>query len=160
MTEQWGIFELVFSQPTTVAFGVGKGAYLIDSFWDGDGREVVRFMPPTQGVWEWVTEDGSQQGKLTVGPPSLGNHGPVRVHNTFHFAYADGTPMARRIGKSGRPAMSGTTRAPRSRPRHSRRWETRRSIRSASASSPSTTSTTKTSPISTPSRGRRPRPGT
>jgi hypothetical protein len=25
--------------------------------------------------------------------PSKGNHGPVRVHNTYHFAYADGTPF-------------------------------------------------------------------
>ena len=29
--------------------------------------------------------------------PSAGNHGPVRVANTFHFAYADGTPY-RQIG--------------------------------------------------------------
>ncbi len=26
-------------------------------------------------------------------PPRAGNHGPVRVHNTFHFAYVDGTPF-------------------------------------------------------------------
>ena len=31
-------------------------------------------------------------GGFTVVPPGKGNHGPVRVHNTYHFAYADGTP--------------------------------------------------------------------
>jgi hypothetical protein len=33
-----------------------------------------------------------KQGKLTATAPSPGNHGPVHVHETFHFAYADGSP--------------------------------------------------------------------
>lgn len=92
MTEQWGISELVFTNPTTVEFSQGTQRLTIGSFWDGDGREIVRFMPPTQGVWSWVADNNNEFGELVVGPPSPGNHGPVRVHNTFHFAYADGTP--------------------------------------------------------------------
>lgn len=32
------------------------------------------------------------EGGFTVTAPSKGNHGPVRVANTYHFAYEDGTP--------------------------------------------------------------------
>ena len=31
-------------------------------------------------------------GEFTVTRPPPQNHGPVRVANTYHFAYADGTP--------------------------------------------------------------------
>ena len=37
-------------------------------------------------------ELNDRTGELAVHPPSPGNHGPVRVANTYHFAYADGTP--------------------------------------------------------------------
>lgn len=36
--------------------------------------------------------DYTDRGVFTVTPAKPGNHGPVRVKNTFHFAYADGTP--------------------------------------------------------------------
>jgi len=62
----------------------------------------VRFMPDKAG--EWRLRDTQQplavdghSGVFTAVPPSPGNHGPVRVHNTYHFAYADGTPY-RQIG--------------------------------------------------------------
>ena len=38
-------------------------------------------------------ELNGQSGEFDVTPPSAQNHGPVRVHNTYHFAYADGTPF-------------------------------------------------------------------
>src|SRR5699024_230025 len=31
-------------------------------------------------------------GSFTVTPAGEGNHGPVRVAETYHFAYEDGTP--------------------------------------------------------------------
>ena len=57
----------------------------------------VRFSPGTSGVWKYETTSSASElnlrtGEFTVTMPSADNHGPVRVTNTFHFAYADGTP--------------------------------------------------------------------
>jgi len=54
-------------------------------------------MPDKQGEWHYVTTSSRAElkdktGAFTVTKPSPGNHGPVRVANTYHFAYADGTP--------------------------------------------------------------------
>ena len=55
-------------------------------------------MPDSKGEWSFKTRsktaalDG-RTGVLTAVAPSAGNHGPVRVRNKFHFAYADGTPF-------------------------------------------------------------------
>jgi len=70
----------------------------VDGFYDGDGLYRVRFMPDTPGDWRyhtrsnWAGLDG-QSGTFTCVAPSPGNHGSVRVSNTYHFAYADGTPF-------------------------------------------------------------------
>jgi len=48
-------------------------------------------MPDTQGEWTYLASTG-ESGVFHVTPPSPTNHGPVRVSNTFHFSYADGTP--------------------------------------------------------------------
>src|SRR5262249_38604280 len=66
-------------------------------FYDGDGVYKVRFMPGRAGEWRYETHSTApgRTGKarsLTGPPAGAGNHGPVRVHNTYHFAYADGTP--------------------------------------------------------------------
>jgi hypothetical protein len=55
-------------------------------------------MPEVQGHWRYETKANrweltNKTGEFTVTPPGKGNHGPVRVHNTYHFAYADGTPF-------------------------------------------------------------------
>ena len=57
----------------------------------------MRFSPEKQGAWQYETLSGTpglngKTGEFTVTKPSTSNHGPVRVANTFHFAYADGTP--------------------------------------------------------------------
>lgn len=61
-------------------------------------------MPDEEGDWRYeVTGDFSSSadadshsslpaGTLQCTPPSEGNHGPVRVLDERHFAYADGTP--------------------------------------------------------------------
>lgn len=69
----------------------------VDGFYDGDGRYVVRFMPDTLGEWQFTTRSSVPEldkldGAFTCVPPSAGNHGPVSVEQTYHFAYADGTP--------------------------------------------------------------------
>ncbi len=68
----------------------------VDGFYDGDGIYRVRFMPSYSGVYQ-VLISGSfssreYRGSFTAAEPSEGNHGPVRVANTYHFAYEDGTP--------------------------------------------------------------------
>jgi hypothetical protein len=71
-------------------------------FYDGGGTYRVRFMPDAAGAWTFVTRSNKAEldgkaGRVTCVEPSPGNHGPVRVANAYHFAYADGTPY-RQIG--------------------------------------------------------------
>ncbi len=52
-------------------------------------------MPSAEGVYAFrITASfpvPQPEGTFTVTPAGEGNHGPVRVRNTFHFAYEDGT---------------------------------------------------------------------
>ena len=65
-------------------------------FYDGQGVYKVRFMPSFQGEYTYETSgsfpEAATSGTFTVTPAKGGNHGPVRVANTYHFAYEDGTP--------------------------------------------------------------------
>ena len=106
--EQWGMFEVSFTGPTNgdpfldVQFSArfSDEATNIDvtGFYDGGGMYRVRFMPDKQGRWSYTTRSNRAEldgktGAFTVTAPMAGNHGPVRVTNTYHFAYADGTPF-------------------------------------------------------------------
>jgi len=106
-TERWNIFELTLDGPTEgnpfldVTFGA-KFAYKhrvvdVDGFYDGAGAYKVRFMPDTEGEWMVTTRSNvaaldGVTGAFTCTPASEGNHGPLRVRDTFHFVYEDGTP--------------------------------------------------------------------
>ena len=68
-----------------------------EGFYDGDGVYRVRCMPTELGTWTYRTKSNraelnNKTGSFTCVQPSFGNHGPIRVRNTYHFAYADGTP--------------------------------------------------------------------
>lgn len=67
----------------------------VSGFYDGDGVYTVRFMPSFVEEYSFRIEGtfSSEQfeGSFEVIPPSVENHGPVRVANTYHFAYEDGT---------------------------------------------------------------------
>jgi hypothetical protein len=106
-TERWGIFELTLPGPAngnpfvdvqlTATFEHGDVQRVVSGFYDGGGIYRVRFMPDTIGDWNYATQSNVPQlhdkrGQFKVTAESENNHGPVRVHNTFHFAYADGTP--------------------------------------------------------------------
>ncbi len=106
--EQWGVFEIALNGPTngnpfldaqfSARFTQGGSTIAVNGFYDGDGIYRVRFMPEKQGEGHYVTESSSAEldgktGDFTVTQPSPDNHGPVRVANTFHFAYADGKPF-------------------------------------------------------------------
>jgi len=104
--ERWDIFEATLDGPAggnpfiEVTFGA-RFAYNhriidVDGFYDGDRTYRVRFMPDTVGAWTYTTRSNvatldGQTGAFECTPASPGNHGPVRVRNTYHFAYADGT---------------------------------------------------------------------
>jgi len=105
--EQWGVFEIALKGPTdgnpfldvrfAARFAQGYDSIEVSGFYDGDGMYRVRFMPVRQGVWKYTTISSASElhektGEFTVTKASAQNHGPVRVTNTFHFAYADGTP--------------------------------------------------------------------
>jgi len=105
--ERWGIFELSLHGPvsgnpfldvTLSAEFAHRGRVLCpEGFYDGEGVYRIRFMPDELGVWTYTTRSNCPAldgitGELTCIEPSPGNHGPVGVWNTFHFAYADGTP--------------------------------------------------------------------
>jgi hypothetical protein len=107
-TERWGVFELTLRGPSSgnpfvdvqlsASFEQGKVKRKVSGFYDGDGTYRVRFMPESIGEWRYTTESNipelnGKSGQFEVTAPSKNNHGPVRVHNTFHFAYADGTPF-------------------------------------------------------------------
>ncbi|HYT58682.1 MAG TPA: DUF5060 domain-containing protein [Haliangiales bacterium] len=106
--EQWDVFELTLRGPTNgnpfldirfaARFGQDYDSVEAPGFYDGEGIYRVRFMPPQQGIWKYITvstapELNEKKGEFTVTKPSAHNHGPVRVVNTFHFAYADGKPF-------------------------------------------------------------------
>lgn len=106
--ERWGLFEAEFAGPSggnpyldvqfDAVFKVKEREVRVPGFYDGDGIYRLRFMPETEGDWTFETrsqtpELDGQTGAFSCTAPSKGNHGPVRVRNQFHFAYADGTPF-------------------------------------------------------------------
>jgi hypothetical protein len=105
--EQWDIFEIALKGPAdgnpfadvtvSARFTNGDVSKEVAGFYDGEGMYRIRFMPEGTGQWRYDTKSNraeldARTGTLNVVKPSPKNHGPVRVANTFHFAYADGTP--------------------------------------------------------------------
>jgi hypothetical protein len=103
--EQWSRFEIVIDGPAhgnpfvdvelRASFESDGQSASVPGFYDGDGVYRIRFMPPTAGTWTWVTASNARSlhglsGEVTVAAST--RKGPVRVAETFHFAYADGTP--------------------------------------------------------------------
>jgi hypothetical protein len=106
--EQWGVQELTLRSSRTYdnpfsdvsiqgRFQSQDKEITVDGFYGGDRTWKIRFMPETSGKWTFTTVStdpdlGGKSGSFDVDRPGPGNHGPVVVHNTYHFAYADGTP--------------------------------------------------------------------
>jgi len=104
----WEVFELVLAGPSegnpyvdvtlTAIFQSGHREIAVDGFYDGVGTYKIRFMPDAQGEWSYRTASNAKalaarEGSFKAIAPLSGAHGPVRVANTHHFAYADGTPF-------------------------------------------------------------------
>ena len=69
----------------------------VDGFYDGEGVYKVRFMPSFVETYTFEVTGSAVDGEVLSGefevtPAGEGNHGPIRVANTYHFAYEDGTP--------------------------------------------------------------------
>ena len=105
--EQWGFFEAELEGPVegnpyldvelSARFVCGERTVAAEGFYDGGGVYRIRLMPEVQGDWRFTTSSNAPQlngctGSFTCVAPSAGNHGPVRIANDRHFAYADGTP--------------------------------------------------------------------
>lgn len=105
--EQWGLLEVSLPGPSegnpfvdvqlSARFTHGDNEQVVTGFYDGGGTYRIRFMPGEAGRWGYKTQSNvaslnGKTGHFEVGKPTKNNHGPVRVHNTYHFAYADGTP--------------------------------------------------------------------
>ena len=105
--EKWKVFELVLQGPSTgnpfmdvdlsAVFQQAEKTFFVEGFYDGSGVYKIRFMPPSEGEWAYVTTSNSitlneKRGGLIATPPRADNHGPVQVSETFSFAYADGKP--------------------------------------------------------------------
>ncbi|WP_337060850.1 DUF5605 domain-containing protein [Kineococcus sp. G2] len=103
--EVWQRFEVELRGPshgnpytdvelTARFFGPGGTSYDVLGFYDGDGRYLIRFLPPSAGPWRFETTSNARsldgiQGQLQVHPGS--GRGPVRVADQHHFRYADGS---------------------------------------------------------------------
>jgi len=106
--ERWSVFEVELHGPahgnpfTDVTLEAeficnGEKRHNTLGFYDGDGIYRIRYMPDTEGIWTFQTTSNARslagiEGEFTCVSPSKENHGPVRVKNTFHFSYEDGTP--------------------------------------------------------------------
>lgn len=101
--EQWATMELRLDGPrhgnpdTDVELGAtfssGDTMLEVGGFHDGDGVQVIRFLPPEPGRWEWTTHSNARSldgisGCVDVAASE--RRGPVRVAEDFHFAHAGG----------------------------------------------------------------------
>lgn len=106
LVEQWGLFEIELPGPQdgnpfldvelSGQFQCGDTTLESAGFYDGNGRYKIRCMPTQIGAWTYTTQSSTaeldgQTGAFNCVAPSEKNHGPVSLHNQFHFAYADGT---------------------------------------------------------------------
>jgi hypothetical protein len=105
---KWDVFELSLAGPShgnpftevsleAVFTGSEGQTVRVTGFYDGNGSYKIRFMPGTEGTWSYRTASNARslhqlEGTVECTAAAEGNHGPVRVKNTFHFAYEDGTP--------------------------------------------------------------------
>ncbi len=105
--ERWGVFEVALHGPSSgnpyldvrisARFRFRNRTVDADGFYDGEGVYRIRFMPDEIGEWTYSTLSNvaalnGKSGAFTATAPSAGNHGPVRVRYTTHFAYEDGAP--------------------------------------------------------------------
>ncbi len=105
--EKWDMFEVSLRGPSdgnpfkevelSATFAKGSERITCNGFYDGNGVYKVRFMPKSEGDWSYITVSNhkmlnNKKGEFSCIEPSGNNHGPVKVADTRHFSYEDGTP--------------------------------------------------------------------
>ncbi len=103
--KRWDMFEVALEGPkegnpfteqeVRAEFCGDQETVSCDGFYDGEGIYRVRFMPSFEGEYSFTVCSSfgeEQRGAFRVEAPDEGCHGPVRVADTWHFAYEDGTP--------------------------------------------------------------------
>ncbi len=104
--ERWGVFEFSLQAATkenpftdqqiSGIFSSCNEKKSVIGFYNGNGIFKVRFMPSFVEPYTFEisldSEEDIWEGTFQVSPADPGNHGPVRVADTYHFAYEDGTP--------------------------------------------------------------------
>lgn len=105
---RFGRFEIAFAGPqhgnpfTDVALALRvdtpRGVVEVPGFYDGDGVYRVRLLVEHPGLHRFESVSNARtmhgiHGEFDVSSSAVG-HGPVRVSDRFHFAYADGTRYA------------------------------------------------------------------
>lgn len=103
---RWGVFEETVKGPkegnpfteqvVTGEFTSENESVKVSGFYDGEGIYRIRFMPSYEGKYDYIIHtsftDEDICGSFEVVPAEENSHGPVRVKDKYHFAYADGTP--------------------------------------------------------------------
>ncbi|MBN1560327.1 DUF5060 domain-containing protein [candidate division KSB1 bacterium] len=106
--QKWDVLEITLRGPKggnpfrdvqlSATFAQHAETLVVNGFYDGRGVYKIRFMPHSEGMWRFETTSNEKNLDGIIGhfisvPPDSLNHGPVDVHDTFHFAYRDGTPF-------------------------------------------------------------------
>ena len=104
---KWDVFEVSVAGPSDGnpfldqslkgIFSSKNQSAVVDGFYDGDGIYKVRFMPSFEGKYTFVLKGSflneTLSGVFYVEASDENCHGPVRVSDTHHFSYEDGTPF-------------------------------------------------------------------
>jgi hypothetical protein len=102
--EKWAVFELQLKGPVqeremsdvqlTAIFTHGFDSVRVNGFYDGNGIYKIRFMPSATGEWKYQTFSNNRRlrksGTFTCTSPTGLNRGPIKVTDTFYFAYTSG----------------------------------------------------------------------
>jgi hypothetical protein len=129
---RWGVFEAeihgpAHGNPLRRRRAVGgvpprRRAVRVPGFYDGDGVYRSASCPDTEGGGSSAREQRPlarrARGQFTCTAGAPADHGPVRVHNRFHFRHADGT----RCIPLGTTAYAWTHQGASSRSRRCARW--------------------------------------
>lgn len=104
--EQWNRFEISLKHQNkdnnfkdiklSAKFFNKDTSFVINGFYDGNNIYKIRFMPQEIGNWNYVVnsnilEFNDEKGKFECIKATAKNHGIVKVSDTYHFKYADGT---------------------------------------------------------------------
>lgn len=103
--KRWDVFEVQLQGPeegnpfldhTLTGIFTGRNeSVTVKGFYDGSGTYKIRFMPSFTGKYNFILQasfiKGSLSGTFFVKDNDENNHGIVRLHDTYHFMYEDGT---------------------------------------------------------------------